>query len=72
MGRPAPATDEGKAARRLARRYLGLCANSEDLPAGKAAELARLTGWSEPYVSEILNGKRRLTPAMRAKLEKAT
>jgi len=64
-----PATDGGKAARKLARRYLGLRANSEDLPAGKAAELARLTGWSEPYVSEILNGKRRLTPAMRAKLE---
>jgi plasmid maintenance system antidote protein VapI len=54
----------------LARCYLGLCDNDEHLPAGSGTELARLIGWSQAYVSEILNGKRRLTPAMRAKLEK--
>jgi hypothetical protein len=69
MGRPAPATDSGAEARRLARRYLGLLDNTEALPAGKAAELVRLTGWKQHYVSTLLRGKRRLTPAMRAKLE---
>jgi hypothetical protein len=65
MRRPKPATDGGAAARRLARCYLGLAANDEGLPNGKAAELARLTGWSEPYVSNILTGKRRLTDKMK-------
>jgi transcriptional regulator with XRE-family HTH domain len=69
MARPLPATDGGAEARRLARRYLGLCDNAEALPTGGAAQLAHLTGWSQAYVSNILRGKRRLTPAMRAKLE---
>ena len=69
MGAPTPATDGGSEARKLARRYLGLHDNDEALPAGGAAQLARLTGWSGAYVSTILSGKRRLTPAMRAKLE---
>jgi transcriptional regulator with XRE-family HTH domain len=69
MGAPTPATDGGAEARRLARRYLGLADNDERLPARCGAELARLTGWSQAYVSNILRGKRRLTPAMRAKLE---
>ena len=69
MGRPLPATDGGAEARRWARRYLGLADNDEALPVGMAAQLARLTGWSGAYVSNILRGKRRLTPEMRAKLE---
>ena len=65
---PRPAPDGGTEARRLARAYLGLAANDEALPHGQAAELARRTGWAESYVSTILSGKRRLTPAMRARL----
>ena len=68
---PRPALDSGTEARRLARAFLGLAANAEALPHGMAAELARKTGWAESYVSNILSGKRRLTPAMRAKLEQA-
>ena len=67
---PRPALDGGTEARRLARAYLGLAANAEALPHGQAAELARRTGWAESYVSNILSGKRRLTPKMRAKLQK--
>ena len=67
---PRPSPDGGTEARRLARRYLGLAANAEALPHGMAAELARKTGWAESYVSTILSGKRRLTPAMRARLQK--
>ena len=69
MSRPLPALDGGAEARRLARRYLGLADNNEALPAGKAAELGRRLKWPQSYVSNILRGKRRLTPAMRAKLE---
>ena len=63
-----PAPDGGTEARRLTRAYLGLADNAEALPHGRAAELARETGWSESYVSNILSGKRRLTDAMRKKL----
>jgi transcriptional regulator with XRE-family HTH domain len=70
VSRPTPSTDEGAEARRLARRYLGLRPNTETLPYGRASELARRTGWSEAYVSDILTGKRRLTDEMRKKLEK--
>ena len=66
--RYVPADDGGTEARRLARAYLGLADTAEALPHGMAAELARRTGWAESYVSNILSGKRRLTPAMRAKL----
>jgi transcriptional regulator with XRE-family HTH domain len=66
--RYVPATDGGAEARKLARRYLGLEVNTEPLPVGYASRLARRLGWSEPYVSNILTGKRRLTDAMRAKL----
>ena len=68
--RYVPATDGGAEARRLARRYLGLAANTEPLPVGYASRLARRTGWAESYVSNILTGKRRLTPMMRAKLQR--
>ena len=68
--RYVPATDGGAEARRLARRYLGLAVNTEPLPVGYAVWLARRLGWSEPYMSNILTGKRRLTPMMRAKLQK--
>jgi len=70
MGRPLPATDGGAAARRLARRFLGLADNDEALPTGEAARLAAATQWSQSYISTILSGKRRLTRMMRAKLEK--
>ena len=70
MGRSLPATDGGAAARRLARRYLGLADNDEALPTGEAARLAAATRWSQSYVSTILSGKRRLTRMMREKLEK--
>ena len=68
--RYVPADDGGAEARKLARRYLGLAVNTEPLPAGYAVWLARRTGWAESYVSNILTGKRRLTPMMRAKLQK--
>ena len=71
MGRSTPATDGGAEARKLARRYLGLCDNDKPLPYGRAAQLARRTGWSQEYVCNILCGRRRITPMMRAKLEKA-
>ena len=70
MGRSVPATDGGAEARRLARRYLGLADNDEALPTGEAARLAAATRWSQPYVSTILSGNRRLTRMMREKLEK--